>query len=80
MMIPRLSVTDSPLCVWTTGNDIARVKRGPLNRAELAERQRRLSMLSPHHVVDAYRRAHGACREMETGNRKWRTTVRAPGK
>src|ERR1700691_2894151 len=34
----------------------------PLNRAELAEHQRRLSMLSPHHVADAYRRAHEACR------------------
>lgn len=36
----------------------------PLNRAELAERQRRLSMLLPHHVADAYRRAHEA-RRME---------------
>jgi hypothetical protein len=34
----------------------------PLNRAELAERQRRLSMLSPHHVAEAYRQAHEACR------------------
>ena len=34
----------------------------PLNRAELAERHRRLSMLSPHHVADAYRQAHEACR------------------
>jgi hypothetical protein len=34
----------------------------PLNRAELAERQRRLSMLSPHHVADAYRQAHEACK------------------
>jgi hypothetical protein len=34
----------------------------PLNRAELAERQRRLAMLSPHHVADAYRQAHEACR------------------
>src|ERR1019366_5290277 len=34
----------------------------PLSRAELAERQRRLSMLSPHHVADAYRQAHEACR------------------
>src|ERR1700691_3650674 len=34
----------------------------PLNRAELAELQRRLSMLSPHQVADAYRKAHEACR------------------
>jgi hypothetical protein len=34
----------------------------PLNRTELAECQRRLSMLSPHHVADAYRQAHEACR------------------
>jgi len=39
----------------------------PLNRAELAERQRRLSMLSPVHVADAYRRAHEACQM--TGDR-----------
>ena len=31
-------------------------------RAELAERHRRLSMLSPVHVADAYRQAHEACR------------------
>jgi hypothetical protein len=34
----------------------------PLNRAELAERQRRLAMLSSHHVADAYRLAHDVCR------------------
>ena len=34
----------------------------PLTPEELAERQRRLSMLSPHHVADAYRQAHEACR------------------
>lgn len=31
----------------------------PLSAEELKERQRRLSMLSPHHVADAYRQAHG---------------------
>ena len=34
----------------------------PLNRAELAERRRRLAMLSPHHVAEAYRQAYEACR------------------
>jgi hypothetical protein len=34
----------------------------PLTRAELEERERRLSLLSPHHVADAYRQAHEACR------------------
>jgi hypothetical protein len=34
----------------------------PLTEAELKERVRRLSMLSPHHVEDAYRQAHEACR------------------
>jgi hypothetical protein len=34
----------------------------PLTNAELAERQRRLAMLSPHHVAEAYRQAHEACR------------------
>ena len=34
----------------------------PLTKAELAERERRLSLLSPNHVADAYRQAHGACR------------------
>lgn len=34
----------------------------PLTPHELNERQRRLSMLSPHHVADAYRKAHDACR------------------
>ena len=34
----------------------------PLNREELAERQRRLALLSPHHVAQAYRQAHEACR------------------
>jgi hypothetical protein len=34
----------------------------PLTKGELAERERRLSMLSPHHVADAYRKAHDACR------------------
>jgi hypothetical protein len=34
----------------------------PLTPAELAERRRRLSLLSPHHVADAYRQAHEACR------------------
>jgi hypothetical protein len=34
----------------------------PLTKAELAERQRRLAMLSPQHVAEAYRQAHEACR------------------
>ena len=34
----------------------------PLSKEELAERQRRLSLLSPHHVADAYRQAYEACR------------------
>jgi hypothetical protein len=34
----------------------------PLTRAELAEREHRLSLLSPHHVAAAYRQAHEACR------------------
>ena len=34
----------------------------PLTKGELAERQRRLAMLSPHHVAEAYRQAHKACR------------------
>lgn len=34
----------------------------PLTAAELAERRRRLSRLSPHHVADAYRQAYEACR------------------
>ena len=34
----------------------------PLTPHELNERQRRLSMLSPHHVADAYRKAHDAAR------------------
>jgi hypothetical protein len=34
----------------------------PLTEAELKERVRRLSMLSPHHVADAYRQAYEACR------------------
>ena len=33
----------------------------PLTEAELKERVRRLSMLSPHHVADAYRQAYEAC-------------------
>lgn len=33
-----------------------------LTPVELSERHRRLSMLSPQHVADAYRRAHEACR------------------
>jgi hypothetical protein len=36
--------------------------RRPLTRAELEERERRLSLLSPHHVADAYRQAHESCR------------------
>ena len=28
----------------------------------MTERHRRLAMLSPHHVAEAYRRAHEACR------------------
>jgi hypothetical protein len=39
----------------------------PLTPEGLKERQRRLAMLSPHHVADAYRRAHEACR-MEGDN------------
>jgi hypothetical protein len=34
----------------------------PLTKEALAERQRRLAMLSPHHVTEAYRQAHEACR------------------
>jgi len=34
----------------------------PLTPDELKEHQRRLSMLSPHHVADEYRKAHDACR------------------
>jgi hypothetical protein len=34
----------------------------PLTKGELAERQRRLAMLSPQHVAEAYRQAHEACR------------------
>jgi hypothetical protein len=34
----------------------------PLTTAELAERRRRLAMLSPHQVAEAYRQAHEACR------------------
>lgn len=34
----------------------------PLTEAELKERARRLSLLSPHHVEDAYRQAYEACR------------------
>lgn len=32
----------------------------PLTKAELAERQRRLAMLSPYSVAEAYRQAHEA--------------------
>jgi hypothetical protein len=35
----------------------------PLSKPELAERHRRLSMLSPHHVADAYRKAFDECRD-----------------
>jgi hypothetical protein len=35
----------------------------PLTPQELAERKRRLSMLSVQHVADAYRQAHEACRD-----------------
>ena len=34
----------------------------PLTQPELKDRTRQLSMLSPHHVADAYRRAYEACR------------------
>jgi hypothetical protein len=34
----------------------------PLTPLELEERRRRLSLLSPHHVANAYRQAHEACR------------------
>jgi hypothetical protein len=34
----------------------------PLTREELARKERDLSLISPHHLVDAYRRAHEACR------------------
>jgi hypothetical protein len=34
----------------------------PLTKEELAQRERQLSMLSPHHVADAYRQAHEQCR------------------
>jgi hypothetical protein len=33
----------------------------PLSIQELKERERRLSLLSPHHVADAYRKAHDEC-------------------
>jgi hypothetical protein len=33
----------------------------PLTTAELAERQRRLSMFSPHHEAEAHRQPHEAC-------------------
>jgi hypothetical protein len=33
----------------------------PLNPAELKELHRRLSLLSPHHVQEAYRSAHHRC-------------------
>jgi hypothetical protein len=41
--------------------DLSELDR-PLNEAELKELQRRLSLLSPHHVVDEYRRAYETCR------------------
>jgi hypothetical protein len=50
-----------PVSVMARRPDPAEFDR-PLNRAELAELQRRLSMLSPHQVADAYRKAHEACR------------------
>ena len=34
----------------------------PLTEPELKDRMHQLSMLSPHHVADAYRRAYEACR------------------
>jgi hypothetical protein len=34
----------------------------PLTEPELKDRTHQLSMLSPHHVADAYRRAYEACR------------------
>ena len=34
----------------------------PLTSEELKELQRRMSLLSPHHVQEAYRRAHEDCR------------------
>ena len=34
----------------------------PLTRAELKERERRLSLLSPQHVAEEYRRAYETCR------------------
>jgi len=34
----------------------------PLTDAELKQRRRELSMLSPQHVAESYRRAHEACR------------------
>jgi hypothetical protein len=34
----------------------------PLTREQLKENQRRLSMLSPHHVVDEYHAAWDQCR------------------
>ena len=34
----------------------------PLNREELKEQRRRLSLLSPHHVADEYRRAYETCK------------------
>ena len=33
----------------------------PLSANELKELHRRLSLLSPHHVLEAYRRAHKQC-------------------
>jgi hypothetical protein len=34
----------------------------PLSIEQLHELHRKLSLLSPHHVHDAYRKAHDACR------------------
>jgi hypothetical protein len=34
----------------------------PLNREELKEQRRRLSLLSPHHVAEEYRRAYETCK------------------
>lgn len=33
----------------------------PLSQAEVKEMQRRMALLSPHHVLETYRRAHQQC-------------------
>jgi hypothetical protein len=47
--------------VWLAGPILSNSNR-PLTESELKERERQLSLLSTHHVADAYRRAYEACR------------------